>query len=76
MKTFRPPSCETPLSSLERVYLEEYLRSRGVCLMHLHRLPNEEARALMVKASIYASNKLAEIELRAAFIHEIHGECI
>jgi hypothetical protein len=39
-------------------------------------LPAEEVRALMVAASMYASMHLAEIELRARFIHEIHGEAV
>jgi len=62
---------DSPASALERSYIEEYLHDRGYCWRDLEHLPLEEAKALMRTASRYASLKLAEVEARCKFRHEI-----
>ena len=63
---------EGPQSTLERKYIQEYLHSNGVSLENLGKLPKDEQQYLMREASIYASLKLAEVESRAKFRHDIH----
>lgn len=57
---------------LEKMYIEEYLQSRGYRWADLCNLPAEETKRLMCEASTYASNKLAEVESRAHFTDVIH----
>jgi hypothetical protein len=67
------PGAEGPQSALERKYIEEYLRSQGVSLENLGKLPKDEQEHLMREASKYASLKLAEVESRAKFRDDIHA---
>jgi hypothetical protein len=64
---------EGPQSKLERKYIQEYLHTKGVSLESLGQLPKDEQQHLMVEASRYASLKLAEVESRAKFRHDIHA---
>lgn len=65
---------EDPESQLERALIDEFLRARGLDVSAVHRLPEEEAKRVWTEASVYAAAKLAEVEARAHFVHEIHGE--
>ncbi len=65
---------DLPTAKLERMYIAEYLRSKGLSLSELRKLPAIEARKLMIEASIWASTKLAEVETRADFVRDLHGE--
>lgn len=62
---------EAPFASLEREYIEEYLRSRGQTLESVRHLPQPMAHKLMQEASVYASCKLAEIQAREHELHEL-----
>ena len=62
-----------PQAPLERMYIEEYLKSRGIDLSRLNTLPPEQAKQLMREACIYASNRLAEVESRANFRKDIQA---
>ena len=53
---------------LEKCLIEEYLKNKGYTLESLKRMPEEEAIQLKREASIYASCKLSEIEIRARFL--------
>lgn len=64
---------EGPQSALEKKYIQEFLQSKGVNLEKLSTLPIEEQKILMREASRYASLKLAEVESRAKFRHDIHS---
>jgi hypothetical protein len=64
---------EEPQAALERAFIDEYLRSRGYTLRTAHDLPAEQLKTLMREASIYAAAKLAEVEARATYVHDIHG---
>ena len=64
---------EEPQAALERAFIDEYLRSRGYTLRTVHDLPADQVKALMRQAAIYAAAKLAEVEARATYVHDIHG---
>ncbi len=66
-----PEILEGPQSALERKYIQEFLANQGVSLENLGQLPKEEQQRLMRAASKYASLKLAEVESRAKFRHDI-----
>ena len=57
---------------MERTLIEAYLKGKGYTLKELKDLPEADARQLKTEASIYASNKLAEVELKAHFVRELH----
>lgn len=65
---------DLPTAKLERMYIEAYLHSKGLSLAALKKLPALEARKLMIGASVWALTKLAEVETRADFVRELHGE--
>jgi hypothetical protein len=60
-----------PLSELEKLYMGEYLKSKGYRWEDLHNLPPEEMKIIMTEACRYVSLKLAEMESRAHFRQEI-----
>ena len=62
-----------PMASLERALIQQYLTERGYSLENLARLPPDEQRQLLVKASQYAALHLAEVDARATYVHDIHG---
>jgi hypothetical protein len=62
---------------LEKSLIEAYLKGKGYGLDDLKTLPDEVASQLRVEASTYASNKLAEMELKAHFrkvLHDAYSE--
>jgi hypothetical protein len=63
---------ESPLSALERKFIEEYLQGKGFSLEDLNLLPKVQAQQLRREACNYASLKLAEVEARATLRDEIH----
>lgn len=64
---------QEPATALERMHIEEYLRGKGHTLLSLQTLPEEEARQLRIEASVYASTRLAEVEMRSQMMQDIHG---
>jgi hypothetical protein len=65
---------EDPEGRLEQALITEFLRMRGLDSSTLHALPEDEARRVLTEASVYAAGRLAEVETRAHFIHEIHRD--
>ena len=63
---------EDPEGQLESALIEEFLRARGLDSVALHALPQDAAKRVLTEASVYAATKLAEVESRAHFVHEIH----
>jgi len=57
---------------LEKCLIEEYLKSKGHTQESLRALSEDEAQRLKKEASIFASGKLAEIEIRARFTRDLH----
>jgi hypothetical protein len=61
-----------PEEKLAHSLIEEYLRREGYSFEMLGTLPAERITPLMVKACVYASNKLAEIQTRADLVSKLH----
>lgn len=59
---------------LERALIDEHIRAGGFDPRKVNDLPAEQRDRLLKEASIYAASKLAEVESRAHYVHEIHGE--
>ena len=57
---------------LEKTLIEAYLKGKGYTQEDLKTLPEEQAKQLMKEASTYASSKLAEVEVRARLMQELH----
>jgi hypothetical protein len=64
---------QDPQARLERALIEEYLADRGCDLATLDCRPAAERRALLTHASLYAAGRLAEIDARSAYLHDLHG---
>lgn len=60
-------------ATLERAFVEEYLKGHGSSLEQLHLLPAEQAQALMREASLFASLRMSEVEDRSHLVEELHG---
>ena len=73
MKTKNSDVAETPESLLERNLINQYLRTRGYQLADLEMLPESESNQLMKEACQYAAFKLAEVEARSKFRHNIEA---
>jgi hypothetical protein len=71
------PSDPAPLSDrfaqLERAFIDEFLRLQGFDHVTVNTLPDAQRHAMLTSASTYAATKLAEVESRAHYIHDIHG---
>lgn len=63
---------EDQQAKLARSFIEEYLHSAGYSFHELGILPSEQVKQLMLKASIYASVKLAEIDDRSEIVRSLH----
>jgi hypothetical protein len=68
------PPIQDHEAKLERALIDEFLRQRGHPREELLTLPEEEQTRLLREARRYASERLAEIEARAHYVKEIHGE--
>ncbi len=60
-------------TQLSRMYLEEYLRSKGHTWQSVRELPEAAGKQILIEASTYVAIKLAEVEARAHVEREIHG---
>ena len=67
-------SMQDPNGSLESELINEFLRTRGYDRRSLDSLPDDERRRLLRAASMHAAGKLTEIEARAHFVDELHGD--
>ena len=66
-------SLEDPQARLERAFIDQFLQERGCSLATVDSWPQAERKKLMTQASLYAAGRLAEIDARAAYVHDIHG---
>jgi hypothetical protein len=73
MEEFGVRAMADPEGRLETALIEEFLRARGLDSAVVHALPESEAKRVLTEASVCVAVKLAEIEARAHFVHEIHG---
>jgi hypothetical protein len=60
-----------PESRLERAFIDEFLRTYGHDLHSVQALPTDQKKDLLCRASLHAAAKLAEVEARAHFVHEL-----
>jgi hypothetical protein len=65
---------QDPNGPLESELINEFLRTRGYDLRSLDSLPDDERRRLLRQASMHAAGKLTEIEARAHFVGQLHGD--
>jgi hypothetical protein len=62
-----------PNAGLERAMIEEFIRTRGYDPARLQDLPEELRRRVQSDASTHAAARLAEMEARAHYVHELHA---
>ena len=67
------PPLEDQTAHLELALIEQFIRARGIDPEGLHDLPADERERLQKDAAAYAVLKLAEMESRAHYVHELHG---
>ena len=72
MADFDVPPVEDYEAKLELALIEEFLRAGGTNLASVAALPADERARLMHDATAYAANRLAEIEARAHYVHDLH----
>ena len=65
---------EDHMAHLEQALIDDFIRMRGHDPAHINQLPPAERDALLRQATTHAAAKLAEVESRAHFVHEIHGD--
>jgi hypothetical protein len=65
---------EDPEGQLERALIEEFLLAHGHAPREVPALPQDQRRHLLEAASVYAAGRLAEIQARAHYVHEIHRQ--
>jgi hypothetical protein len=58
---------------IEQAFIDEFIRLRGLDPATLHDLPTGERDDLLRHAAAYAAMKLAEIQSRAHYVHDLHG---
>ena len=63
-----------PIDQLEAALIDAFLKAHGHDRQSVKALPEDRARRLLTDASVYASSKLSEVEARAHYVHELHGE--
>ena len=64
---------EEPLAALERQLIDAYLAGAGETFHDLMMRDDEAARQLLAEASLYASERLSEIEARSHYLKKLHG---
>ena len=61
-----------PTAQLENAFIREFLEQRGHSAASLLTLPESERHLLLEQASRWASIRLAEVEARAHYVHDLH----
>lgn len=59
-------------AQLESALIREFLEQRGHSAESLLTLPEAERHLLLEQASRWASSRLAEVESRAHYVHDLH----
>jgi hypothetical protein len=65
---------EEPLAELERQLIHAYITGAGHDPHELMMRNDAAARKLLADASLYASERLSEIEARAHYFKKMHGD--
>lgn len=66
------PARADQTARLEQALIAEFLERRGLTTAMLDAMPENDAHAILRQASAYASARLAEVESRAHYVHELH----
>jgi len=61
-------------AGLERAIIDEFIRRRGYDPAKLQQLPDDLRVRLQAEASTHAAARLAEMEARAHYVHDLHGD--
>lgn len=69
-----PIPLERPLAELERELIAAYLSKAGHDPQTVMARTDPEARALLLDATRYASQRLREVEARAHYVRSLHGQ--
>ena len=65
---------EDPMAELERHLIAAFIAGAGQDVVTLTSRHDDEARRLLAQASLYASEKLSEVEARSHYLHSLRGE--
>jgi hypothetical protein len=65
---------EDPEGQLERALIEEFLLAHGHAPSAVSALPEDQRRRLLEAASVHAAGRLAEIQARAHYVHEMRHQ--
>jgi hypothetical protein len=65
---------EDQTARLEQALIDEFIRQSGHDPARLHDLPESDRDALLKEAARNAAHRLAEVEARAHYVHELHGD--
>jgi hypothetical protein len=68
------PKMEDQTAHLELALIEQFIRGRGYDPAKLHELPHDERAQLQKEAAAHTALKLAEMESRAHYVHELHSD--
>jgi hypothetical protein len=63
-----------PLAELEREFVAAYVAGTGHSVDALRARDDAEAHDILVRASLYASSRLSEVEARLHYLRAIRGE--
>lgn len=65
---------EEPLAALERELINAYVTGTGQDIQALRARDDEDARRILADASLYATERLMEIESRSHYLRSLRGE--
>jgi len=67
------PAMEDRDGELERIFIQEFLRAHGYDQETANALAEPQRTRLLTQACVYAAARLAELEARVHYLHDIHG---
>jgi hypothetical protein len=70
-KALSSPTITDPLAEIERELLHTYLAGAGEDLQALMQRDDPAARRLLAQATQFVTERLAEIEARAVYLHKL-----
>jgi len=67
------PQMNDPNGQLEQAFIAEYLLAHHQNQATVDTLPEPQRTSLLRDACVYAAARLAELEARVHYLHDIHG---